>query len=275
MKKFKNILSIMLVLTLAVLVNVTQVAYATEIEEVKYESADEVQEEDITKHFENVSKNQKKSMLEIAQEGTEQLVEGYTTYQVTLGENTYTMNSTYLNKLKNVVYNAYQSEQVRKDIASLTTDGLTLKADLTKAGETVSGFNDFLGWVIGLAAYLAIMSMGLFTACDILYMTVPLFRSKVTEKAQTGNGPLAARTDSKTGESKPPLVTDDAIYAVSVCTIENGKTPFLVYLKRRMVAWVLCAIVIYMLLTGNMAMIVDIALNLVEGFLRVIESLGA
>lgn len=151
-----------------------------------------------------------------------------------------------------------------KDIINnqLGEDQFGIKADVGNAKVALSGFMGVAAMIIGIIAWAVIGGMSVFTALDICYIAFPVFRNKVEGSAESG---------SKAGSVMLKLVTDDAQYAVKQCNVENGKSPWGMYLKKRIIAYILLAIVIYILLTGKVDLIISIAMNFVSG---IIDSLS-
>ena len=84
---------------------------------------------------------------------------------------------------------------------------------------------------------------------------------------------MMTRTDSKTGETKLRLVTDEAQYAIQAAdTIQSGQNPLVIYFKKRFAAILILAIVLFILLTGNMNVFSQIALKLVSGIISIVHS---
>ena len=76
------------------------------------------------------------------------------------------------------------------------------------------------------------------------------------------------------GNATLRFVTDDAQYAVSQGTVESGKSPWGIYFRKRVMSYVLLAIVLFILLTGNISLITNIALNIVSGIMNVLSGLA-
>lgn len=238
-----------------------------------FETANEVTEQDVEEFIKTSKPSIQDKFINMISDEKNQAKSGEDSYKIAINGESKLINEKTYKTLQNEVYKADQTKKVQNDIKNLTAGEYALKADLNAGADFLSGIKPVINTILGILAYIVIMAMGLFTATDIAYMTIPIFRTTVNNKASEG-GMMMARTDNKTGENKPRLVTDDAIYAVNTCTIENGKSPFMTYLKRRIVAWIACAIVIYILLTGNISIIVNLALKVVEGVLDVISGLG-
>ena len=158
------------------------------------------------------------------------------------------------------------------DDVSTITDGLNIGADTAGATALLSGFAPIISLVVGVIVVLVTMGMTLFTAFDIAYIAFPVFRNKCEEQKMNGTG-YNVKKDSS-GNVSLRFVTDDAQYAVSEGTIENGKSPWGIYFRKRIMSYVLLAIVLFILLTGNISMITNIALNIVSGIMNVLSGLA-
>lgn len=158
------------------------------------------------------------------------------------------------------------------DDVSTITDGLNIGADTSGATALLSGFAPIISLVIGVITVLVTMGMTLFTAFDIAYIAFPVFRNKCEEQKMNGTG-YNVKKDSN-GNVSLRFVTDDAQYAVSEGTIENGKSPWGIYFRKRIMSYILLAIVLFILLTGNISMITNIALNIVSGIMNVLSGLA-
>lgn len=165
------------------------------------------------------------------------------------------------------------------DAKSKLNEGLDtqyIQGDLGAATRTMAGFKRFIQTIVGIIAYGIILGMVLFTSMDLCYITMPVFREKTEQIAQSQSGNKAVTTtDKKTGETKVRWVTDEARFVVEQCSISEGKNPLFMYLKKRALAYVLVVLVIFILITGRINIITDMALNFVSGILDVIEELGA
>ena len=158
------------------------------------------------------------------------------------------------------------------DDVSTITDGLNIGADTAGATALLSGFAPIISLVVGVIVVLVTMGMTLFTAFDIAYIAFPVFRNKCEEQKMNGTG-YNVKKDSS-GNVSLRFVTDDAQYAVSEGTIENGKSPWGIYFRKRIMSYVLLAIVLFILLTGNISLITNIALNIVSGIMNVLSGLA-
>lgn len=162
------------------------------------------------------------------------------------------------------------TQEVKKNI-STQLGGLFKPADLTGAATTLASFVGPLTLFTGILATVAILGLSLFTACDVIYLSFPIAHAKM-DSAGAGGGMMGGST--KDGGTKFRLVTDDAVQVYEE-TSKDGRSPWMPYLKRRGLTFILMAIIIYILLTGKITLIIDISLNLVQGIIDSLSKLAA
>lgn len=168
---------------------------------------------------------------------------------------------------------AKNSTQAAKKQVKNMMNEFEVTADTGQAATALAGIQQLVGVVVGILAYAVVIGMSLFTGCDIVYITMPVFRSWADTKGATG-GAVTSTTNKDTGESKFRFVTDEAMYAVSQATVENGKNALGIYFKKRCVGWILTAIVLYVLLTGQITLLTDVILQFISGIIAALQSLG-
>lgn len=161
------------------------------------------------------------------------------------------------------------------DKVSQMTDGFKVDADISGATTMLRGFQPMVQMIVGLICYLAIIFMGLFTAFDICYIAFPVFRDKCEDAKAEGTNNMMVKT-SNNGTKSLRFVTDEAQFAVKESQLgDTGRSPWFIYLKKRAIAYIAMAMVIYILFTGNIALIVNIALNLVDGIMEALGTLAS
>ena len=165
-------------------------------------------------------------------------------------------------------------DTVKNDVNDMVKHQFNIRADTGAATQALEGFKQPLQMIVGILAWVVIAGMGLITALDIAYIAIPVFRGWYTDTAQSGSK-ITGTTDNKTGEAKLRWVSDDAVYAVKVATVGEGKSPIKVYLFKRIGAYIMVAIVIFMLLTGNIQIFVNLALDLVSGIIKQIQKISS
>lgn len=158
------------------------------------------------------------------------------------------------------------------------TDNLGLKPDTDTAMDAFKGIRPFLNMILGIVVSIVTAGMTIFTALDICYLAFPVFRNSCDEAKQTGqstNFANSVKTDAKTGETKLRFITDDAQHAiVSSNTVETGKSPFLIYIKARALAFIFVSMALFLLVTGRIDIIINIVLKAISGLLDLISVIG-
>lgn len=147
-------------------------------------------------------------------------------------------------------------------------EAVNLSADLNKANGLLSdSLKSLIVTVISALTWLILSAVGLFTAVDVFYLVVPALHTALEEGAEA-----KGRTD-KNGNPKPRFVSTDATRAYSEAN-ETGKNVITIYLKKRIIAYIAVAIVVYMLLSGNLSAIIKLVLNLISGGLKTVDELS-
>lgn len=168
------------------------------------------------------------------------------------------------------VNSAVSNEETVANMQQLT-NGLQITADTAGATAIMAGFAPIISLVVGIIVTLVTVGMTIFSAFDIAYIAFPVFRNKC-EEAKTNGGAMAKTTAN--GETKIRFVTDEAIYAVQECNIQNGKSPWAMYFRKRVMSYILLAIILFILMTGNISLITGIALKVVSGIMNVLGGLA-
>jgi len=146
-------------------------------------------------------------------------------------------------------------------------------ADTTSVLQFLEGFIPIFNMFIGLLTTLIAIGMTIFTAFDIAYIAFPVVREKCEDAKISGKGTMTKQ--GKNGQTELRWVSDDAQFVVSECSVENGRSPWWLYFKRRIVSYIMLAIILFILLTGNIQLITNIVLNVVSGIVEVLQSLAA
>lgn len=191
---------------------------------------------------------------------------------VATGGTTVAYESGDLGKIERIVEDYHNSKNVRDSIHSIT-DGLAIEADTSSAIDMLSGATRYISIGVGLLTVFIMFGMAIFSLLDICYISFPAVRDKCDNAKETGNDFMVKKTS--TGEEKFRWITDDALYAIRTATVENGKNPLGIYIKKRIFTYIILAILLYLLVTGNISIIVELALKAVEGIMRVIKGLAS
>lgn len=150
-----------------------------------------------------------------------------------------------------------KSDDATGQVTQITED-LALNPDTGKAAEILSGVTPIISTFLGLAVVLITLFMTVFSAIDIVYIVFPATRA------------FLDNADSKT---KIQIVTDDAKVALNSASIESGKSPMSTYFGRRVVSYVILSVMLFIILTGNISLITNLALKVVSGLLNVLVSI--
>lgn len=163
------------------------------------------------------------------------------------------------------------NKELINDVSNIT-DGLNIGADTNGATALLSGFSPLISLIIGVIAVLTTMGMTMYSAFDIAYIAFPIIRLSFEDQLMEGKGYNVKKTAN--GQPKMRFVTDDAQYAVRQGTIENGKSPWAIYFRKRIMSYIMLAIMLFILLTGNISLITNIALKVVSGIMNVLSGLA-
>lgn len=150
-----------------------------------------------------------------------------------------------------------------------------LTADMDAGAAALSGFIEPIRALTGMLLWAVCLGMTLFSVLDICYITIPAFRNKCNDAKSSHSALSADMHNNPSGQqTKFRFVTDEAVIAVTEGAIGSGKQPLFIYLRKRVLAYVALGIVIYILFTGNIGLIVDIAINVVSGIMELLGQLA-
>lgn len=172
---------------------------------------------------------------------------------------------------KKQVLNQYKSSKVTEDTVALT-DGINVTADTSAAMQALSGFIPYVNMLLGIIVTLITLGLAVFTSFDVCYIVFPVFRNKCEQQKMQGSGAMVKQTAN--GGTKLRWVSDEAQYAVEHQTLEQGGNPLTSYLKNRVLAYVFVAVILFILLTGNISIITNLALKAVAGIMTALQGLS-
>lgn len=274
---FKRVISLFMAVLTVLAMACTTTAFAAEEAHTLPEDVESYIENSITAINDSgvsFSETWLRSWLTTDESKAQSLEDGGRQYNITLGSSQgvlYIVRGKTEEGLIEAVQKSVNNAATVDDVSNIT-DGLKIGADTAGATALLSGFAPIISLVVGVIVVLVTMGMTLFTAFDIAYIAFPVFRNKCEEQKMNGTG-YNVKKDSS-GNVSLRFVTDDAQYAVSEGTIENGKSPWGIYFRKRIMSYVLLAIVLFILLTGNISLITNIALNIVSGIMNVLSGLA-
>lgn len=142
------------------------------------------------------------------------------------------------------------------------TNNQTIHADTKGSYEIIEGFIGILSIIFGLIVVLISVGITVSTAIDISFITLPVFRSEIS------SWKIFQTTD---GSNKIRIVSDDAQYAVIASeTSKLEKNPLIIYFKNRLFTYIVLAVLLFILLTGKVTLLAQLALKIVAGILDII-----
>lgn len=178
--------------------------------------------------------------------------------------------------LEDYVNKRIEASHVDEKINNLTGD-LKIGADTETASQIIKGLLPVVSTALGFVVIFITTGMTIFSAFDLCYIAFPVFRNKCEDaKAEVGmsGGKGNALAKSNGSGTKLRFVSDDAVYAVSSTeTAQTGKNPFLVYFGKRLISYVVLAVLLFILMTDNITVFTDIAIKAVSGILEVIQGI--
>ena len=96
------------------------------------------------------------------------------------------------------------------------------------------------------------------------------WQSRLVIQDESGN--LTYKKDND-GNLSLRWISDDAVAACKIATIESGKNKFAEYFKKRVWSYMILVILLFILLTGNITIFTNLALKAVNGVLKVIGAI--
>lgn len=217
------------------------------------------------------------------------VVAGSNTLTVKIGNNTFYIAPGESDAVKNAIEGLKTNNTATNNATTVTTVQNQLKdqtnglgslfkeANLAGAAQSLEGFTPWIQLATGVLAALAILGTTLFTAVDVCYLAFPVMQGKMNDAANSG-GAMSGRT--KSGDAKFKLVTDDAVEAYQEAHgggangQGGGGNQWTLYLKKRAVAFIFTAVIIFVLLTGQVQIFIDLALKLVSGIIAQLQTLA-
>lgn len=174
-------------------------------------------------------------------------------------------------QFKEKVLTQYKSAMTTEKTTELTNN-INVNADTSGATQALSGLVPYINIFLGIIVTLITIGLAVFTAFDVCYIVFPVFRNKCEKQKMSGQGAMV--TQSANGGTKLRWVSEEAQYAANHASLEQGSNPLMNYLKNRVVAYVFVAIILFILLTGNISIITNLALKAVSGIMDVLDSLS-
>lgn len=274
---FKRVITFALMLTLVLGMNVTT-AYAAQGDEswqVKNTTTGNMDDIGKPADFNPIANGTAEGTISVLKmvENASGVLEHKATYTFTISKSEVVkveMTSTDGTVLTNNPFKHLQlsGTQQAADAIDNIKDLVNVSPDLGSAQKTLDPLIEIVNTIIGILATAILILVGLFTAIDVLYLEVPAFHNSMDQKG------MEKGQTNKSGGVKHKLISEDASQAYQEAT-ESGKNVLIVYLKKRIVAYIAVAIVLYMLLSGNLSLIVEVVLKMLNGVFGWVEDYSA
>lgn len=180
------------------------------------------------------------------------------------------MNSkdyTFINSDRQAIYKEIREGSGKANAAIVGALFSDTKADMLSALTIFQPMNGFVGTLLGIGVIAILVLLGLSTALDIMYINFPIARNFMYGDKDGDKG------GGDKGMKKPWGVTPDAV-AVYKQSVEGGSggkeggytNPNLAYFKRRALTYIIVAVLILYLLSGQIANLIGWLMDLVSGF---------
>jgi len=154
---------------------------------------------------------------------------------------------------------ALSKVQANMSAGLLSQSGVT--PDTGTAMNLISGIMPMINTLLGLIVVVISMGMTIFSALDIIYLAFPAFRGKINEQVESRD---KNTKQNKSGGVSSKWVTDDAMHAMEDAQ-EHNVAPWAGYFKRRILAYIFLAVVLFILLTGNIFSITTLVTDALQG----------
>lgn len=166
---------------------------------------------------------------------------------------------------RQAIYNEIKDNCGQANAAMVAALFQDTKADMFSALRIFQPFNGIVGTILGVCVLALIILLIGSTALDMAYINFPIARNFMYGKDKEGG--------DKGGAKKPWGVTADAWSVVNECEGGGGsggdgkyKNANIAYFKRRILTYIVVAIMILYLLSGQLAGLIGWLMNLVSGF---------
>ena len=164
---------------------------------------------------------------------------------------------------RQAIYNEVKDNCGQANAAMVAALFQDTKADMFSALRIFQPFGGVVGTILGVFVVCIIVLILGSTALDIAYINIPIARNFMYGKEKDGGGDK--------GPKKPWGITHDAWSVVDECEGDSGKdggykNANIAYFKRRVITYIVVAIMILYLLSGQLSDIIAWVMKLVSGF---------
>lgn len=158
--------------------------------------------------------------------------------------------------------------KVKSDL-DLIADIANPAVDLLAGKNVIQPFIPGISKLSGTVVNACLLFLGLGTALDVFYLTIPFVHRNCDSAGQSGNKAMTGKV-KETGESKFRLISDDAMIADAKAQ-EDGGFAVWIYAGRRWKTYVCVVLVIVLLLTKSMTSLISVVLTLLGGVISEIS----
>lgn len=160
-----------------------------------------------------------------------------------------------------------------KDKVKNIYDRSYLDPNIEGANLVLAPLRPYISTFMGIVLTLVVSLMGVLTALDICFIAMPSFRNFLSGKMAEGSNTAMTKRNGSTGEMELRFISDEAQWAVAKST-EAQSSPWGAYFKSRILSYIFLAIAVFLLMTGNISVIVDLALKLVSGLMSLLTNIA-
>lgn len=168
------------------------------------------------------------------------------------------------------VYKSIANTSTATNRVEEITGDLNIAADTKTATSLLSGFIPVISTLLGILTVGITLAMTVFSGVDICYIAFPAVRGKMEDSRNTG-GVMSQKTSD--GGTKLRFVSDEAQWAVQEAITNPGKNAMVMYFGKRVISYIVLSIVLFIIMTGNISLITNLALKAVDGVLRVLQGI--
>lgn len=151
------------------------------------------------------------------------------------------------------------------------SENVHLAPNYGDAANILQPFVPYINILLGLITTVVVLSMQILTALDLCYIAIPTMRNFMSTKAAEGNAVVGKKDGN--GGVKLRFISDEAQYAVDQAANNQGRQPWGIYFKSRILSYIFLAVAMVILLTGNITLITDLIVKLVSGLMSVVQGL--
>lgn len=169
-----------------------------------------------------------------------------------------------LNKLGNTSLSSEAKDRIKvffeskgsTDAEILSSLFANTKSDLFGAMKIVAPFQNTIGIILGIAVIFIILLLIASTTFDLVYIGLPMARNVMDGKAD------------QQGKERPFGVSTDAVRVVNENESNDkgaGSNMYVAYFKKRVITYIILAICIFYLISGQLSGVISWLLGLVSG----------